>query len=77
MDPKKAWGVTLSWSLCLVGVMFGSIQPWMAMVACGKFYKFDSLAVATRISYNYQVLLDDGNRIIFSQGNFKILIFDC
>ncbi len=30
-----------------------------------------SLAVATRISPNYQVLLDDGNRIIFPQGNFK------
>ncbi len=34
-----------------------SIQPWMAMVSCGKFYKVDSLAVATRISHNYQVLL--------------------
>ncbi len=28
------------------------------------FYKFDSLAVATRISHNYQVQFDDGNRII-------------
>ncbi len=43
------------------------------MVACGKFYEGDSLAVATRISYNYQVLLDDGNRIIIPQGNFKFL----
>ncbi len=41
------------------------------MVACGKFYKVDSLTVATRISHNYQVLLDDGNRIIIPQGNFK------
>ncbi len=40
--------------------------------ACVKFYKVDSLAVATRISHNYQVLLDDGNRIIIPQGNFKI-----
>ncbi len=31
-----------------------------------------SLAVATRISHKYQVLLDDGNRIIIPQGNFKI-----
>ncbi len=29
----------------------GSIQPWMAMVACERFYKVDSLAVATRISH--------------------------
>ena len=28
-----------------------SIQPWMAMMACEKFYKVDSLAVATRISH--------------------------
>ncbi len=51
-----------------------SIQPWMAMVACGMFYKVDFLAMATRISHNYQVsevLLDDGNRIIIPQGNFK------
>ena len=27
-------------------------------VACGKFYEVDSLAVATRISHNYQVLLE-------------------
>ena len=40
-------------------------------MACGKFYKVDSLAVATRISHYYQVLLDDGNRIIIPQGNFK------
>ncbi len=40
------------------------------MVACGKLYKVDSLAVATRISHNFQVLLDDGNRIIIPQGNF-------
>ncbi len=43
------------------------------MVACGKFYKVDSLAVATRISLKYQVLLDDGNRIIIPQGNFKFI----
>ncbi len=38
-----------------------------------KFYKVDSLTVATRILHNYQVLLDDGNRIILviPQGNFK------
>ncbi len=41
------------------------------MVACGKFNKVDSLKVATRMSHNYQVLLDDGNRIIIPQGNFK------
>ncbi len=35
-------------------------------------YKVYSLAVATRISHNYQALLDDGNRIIISQWNFKI-----
>ncbi len=35
-----------------------------------KFYEVDSLAVATRMSHNYQVLLDDGNRIIIPQGNF-------
>ncbi len=40
-------------------------------MAYGKFYKVDSLAVATRILHNYQVLLDDGNRIIIPQGNFK------
>ncbi len=45
------------------------------MVACGKFYEVDSLAVATRISHNYQVLLDDGNRIIIPQGNFKLLYY--
>ena len=37
-----------------------------------KFYKVDSLAGATRISHNYQVLLDDGNRIIIPRGNFKV-----
>ncbi len=47
--------------------------PWMVMLARGKFYKVDSLAMATRISHNYQVLLDNGNtcRIIIPQGNFK------
>ncbi len=28
--------------------------------------------MATRISHNYQVLLDDGNRIIIPKGNFKL-----
>ena len=41
----------------VIYAFLGSIQPWMAMVACGKFYKVDSLAVTTRISHNYQVLL--------------------
>ncbi len=30
-----------------------------------------SLVVTTRISHNYQVLSDDGNRIIIPHGNFK------
>ncbi len=50
-------------------------QPWMDTVAGGKFYEVDSLAVATRISHNYQVLLDDGNRIIIPHGNFKFYIY--
>ncbi len=33
----------------------------------------DSLAMATRISHKYQVLLDDGNRIIIPHRNVKIL----
>ncbi len=33
-------------------------------------------AVAIRILHNYQVLLDDGNRIIIPQGYFKILHFE-
>ncbi len=28
----------------------------------------------TRISHNYQVLLDDGNRIIIPQGNFNFFV---
>ena len=32
----------------------------------------DSLAVATRIWHNYQVLSDDGNRIRIPQGNYKL-----
>ena len=38
----------------------GSNQPWMATVACGKFYKVYSLAVTTRISHYYQVLFLSG-----------------
>ncbi len=56
----------------VIYALSGSIQPWMATVACEKFYEVDSLAAATRISHNYQVLLDDGNRIIIPRGNFKI-----
>ncbi len=48
-----------------------STLDWPWPVSSCKFYKVDSLAVATRISHNYQVLLDDGNRIIIPQGNFK------
>ncbi len=44
----------------------------LGRMACGKFCKVDSLAVATRISHNYQVLLDHGNRIIIPQGNSKV-----
>ena len=46
-------------------------QPWNGHGGLCWFYKVHSLAVATRISNNYQVLLDDGNRIIIPQGNFK------
>ena len=49
-----------------------SIQPGSAMVAFRKFYKVNSLTMATRISYNYQVLLNEGNRIVILQG---VLIF--
>ncbi len=37
------------------------------------FHKVDSLAVATRISHNYQVLLDNGTveQEIFATGNFR------
>ena len=59
-------------SFALVG---GPSNPGLATVGSCKFYKVDSLAVATRISHKYQVLLDDGNRIIIPQGNFKILTF--
>ncbi len=34
-----------------------SFQPWTGHGGLCKFYKVDSLAVATRISHNYQVLL--------------------
>ncbi len=51
-----------------------SNQPWTGHGGPCKFYKVNSLAVATRISHKYQVLLDDGNRIIIPQGNFKISI---
>ncbi len=44
------------------------------MMACGKF-KVDCLAVATRMLHNnYQVLLDDGNRIIIPRGNCKFVV---
>ncbi len=49
----------------------GPSNPGLATVGSCKVYKVDSLSVATRISHNYQVLLDDGNRIIIPQGNFK------
>ncbi len=55
----------------LVYAVMGSTQPWIGHGGLCKFYKVDSLAVATRISHNYQVLLDDGNRIMIPQGNFK------
>ncbi len=35
--------------MCNKGLYRGAIQPWVAMVARGKFYKVDPLAVATRI----------------------------
>ena len=41
----------------VIYAFMGSIQPWMAMVACRKFYKVDCLTVVTRISHKYQVLL--------------------
>ena len=34
------------------------LELWLATVARGNFYKVDCLAVATRISHNYQVLLE-------------------
>ncbi len=36
------------------------------------FYKVNSLAVDKDIALISQVLLDDGNRIIIPQGNFKV-----
>ena len=42
----------------------------LATISSCKFYKVDSLAVVTRISHNYQVLLDDGNTIIIPRGYF-------
>ncbi len=44
------------------------------MVAFEKFYKVNSLAVPTSMSHNYQLLLDDGNRSIIPQGNFKVYL---
>ena len=52
-----------------------SIQLGLAMVALRKFYKVNSLAMATRISYNYQVLLNEGNRIVIPQG--VLIFFSC
>ncbi len=52
--------------MSLVGVL-----SWTGHRGLCKFYEVDSLAVATRISHNYQVLSDDGNRIIIPLGNYK------
>ncbi len=52
----------------------GFFQPRTCHGGLCNFYKVDSLAVATRISHNYQVLLDDGNRIVIPQGNFKFFL---
>ncbi len=56
----------------IVALVRGPFNPGLATLGSCKFYKVDSLAVATRMSHNYQVLLDDGNRIIIPQGNFKV-----
>ncbi len=45
----------------------------LADVGCGMFYKVNSLAVDKDIALISQVLLDDGNKIIIPQGNFKFL----
>ena len=53
--PSGGYGSLCQGLLCLLR----SIEPWMAMAACRKFYKVNSLAVATRISHKYQGPLDD------------------
>ncbi len=78
----EVWGLNLARTpqrgvahfVMVIYAILGSMQPWTATVASGKFYEVYSLAVSTRISHNYQVLLDNGNRIIIPQGNFKVLI---
>ncbi len=55
----------------------GPSDPGLATIDLWKFYKVYSLAVVTIISHNYQVLLDDANRIIIPQGNLKNILISC
>ncbi len=47
----------MAYFIRVVYALLGSIQPWLATMAHGKFYKVDNLAVETKIPHNYQVLL--------------------
>ncbi len=62
-DPIFATRVLTDWALTLSMGSFalgrGPSYPGLATMGLCKFYKVNSLAVATRISHNYQVLLDD------------------
>ncbi len=50
-----------------------SLQPYIAQGGLCKFYKVDSLAVATRLFQKYQGLFFDGIRILTPQGYLKYL----